>query len=144
MVFTTGIPVVPALFGLLIGAAPIVGYDLTRGALGSNWRPVIAGVIGNILFVIAIFLPAESFGIVAAAVALLSTLILWPIVVGAMSSSHSIGKLWIASILGLIIGLLVVSLVAGQDPNSWLKTAGILFFAFWGGTVGAALSSWSK
>jgi hypothetical protein len=144
MVYTTGIPVVPALLGLLIGAAPIIGYDLARGEFGSNWKPVIAGIIGNILFVVAIFLPGETFGIVVAVVGLLSTLLIWPIVVGAMSPSHSIGKLWIASILGLIIGLAVVSAVAGQDPNSWLKTAGVLFFACWGGTVGAALSSWSK
>jgi len=144
MVYTTGMPVVPALLGLLIGAGPIIGYDLARGSFGSNWKPVIGGIIGFILFVVAIFLPGETFGIIAAVAGLLSTLIIWPIVVGAMSPSHSIGKLWIASLLGLIIGLAVVSAVAGQDPNSWLKTAGVLFFACWGGTVGAALSSWSK
>ena len=144
MVFTATMPVVPALLGLLIGAAPILGYDLARGGFGSNWKPVIAGIIGNILFVIAIFLPGETFGILAAVAGLLSTLLIWPIVVGAMSPSHSIGKLWVASILGLIIGLAVVSAVAGQDPDSWLKTAGVLFFACWGGTVGAALSAWSK
>lgn len=144
MVFTAGIAVVPALLGLLIGAAPIIGYDLARGSFGSNWRPVIAGIIGTILFVVAIFLPSETFGIVVAVVGLLSTLIVWPIVVGAMSPSHSIGKLWVASLLGLIIGLAVVSAVAGQDPYSWLPTAGVLFFACWGGTVGAALSSWAK
>lgn len=144
MIYTASMPVVPALLGLLIGAAPILGYDLARGGFGSNWKPVIAGIIGNILFVIAIFLPAETFGIVVAVAGLLSTLIIWPIVVGAMSPSHSIGKLWIASILGLIIGLAVVSAVAGQDPNTWPTTAGVLFFACWGGTVGAALSAWSK
>jgi len=144
MVYTASMPVVPALIGLLIGAAPIIGYDLTRGAFGSNWKPVIAGIIGNILFVVAIFLPAETFGIITVVAGLLSTLLIWPIVVGAMSPSHSIGKLWIASILGLVIGLAVVSAVAGQDPSAWLTTAGILFFACWGGTVGAALSAWSK
>lgn len=144
MVYTVGMPVVPALLGLLIGAGPIIGYDLARGSFGSNWKPVIGGIIGFILFVAAIFLPGETFGIIAAVVGLLSTLIIWPIVVGAMSPSHSIGKLWVASLLGLIVGLAVVSAVAGQDPNSWLKTAGVLFFACWGGTVGAALSSWSK
>lgn len=144
MVYTTGMAVVPALLGLLIGAAPIIGYDLVRGGFGSNWKPVIGGIVGFILFVAAIFLPGETFGIVAAVAGLLSTLLIWPIVVGAMSPSHSIGKLWIASLLGLIIGLAVVSAVAGQDPNSWLKTAGVLFFACWGGTVGAALSAWSK
>ena len=144
LVYTAGMPVVPALFGLLIGAAPIIGYDLARGNFGSNWKPVIGGIIGYILFVAAIFLPGETFGIVVVVVGLLSTLLIWPIVVGAMSPSHSIGKLWIASILGLIIGLVVAYAVAGQDPNTWLKTAGILFFACWGGTVGAALSAWSK
>ncbi len=144
MVYTSGMPVVPALLGLLIGAAPIIGHDLARGSFGSNWRPVIAGIIGFILFVAAIFLPGEIFGILVAVVGLLSTLLVWPIVVGAMSPNHSMGKLWIASILGLLIGLVVVSAVAGQDPSSWLKTAGVLFFACWGGTVGAALSAWSK
>jgi len=144
MVYTVGMPVVPALLGLLIGAGPIIGYDLARGNFGSNWKPVIGGIIGFILFVAAIFLPGETFGIIVAVAGLLSTLIIWPIVVGAMSPSHSIGKLWVASLLGLIIGLAVVSAVAGQDPNSWLKTAGVLFFACWGGTVGAALSAWSK
>ncbi len=144
MVYTVDMPVVPALLGLLIGAGPIIGYDLARGSFGSNWKPVIGGIIGFIIFVAAIFLPGETFGIIAAVAGLLSTLIIWPIVVGAMSPSHSIGKLWIASLLGLIIGLAVVSAVAGQDPDSWLKTAGVLFFACWGGTVGAALSSWSK
>lgn len=144
MVYTVGMPVVPALLGLLIGAGPIIGYDLARGSFGSNWKPLIGGIIGFIIFVAAIFLPGETFGIIAAVAGLLSTLIIWPIVVGAMSPSHSIGKLWIASLLGLIIGLAVVSAVAGQDPDSWLKMAGVLFFACWGGTVGAALSSWSK
>jgi len=144
MVYTAGMAVVPALFGLLIGAAPIIGYDLARGGFGSNWKPVIGGLIGNILFVAALFLPGESFGIVVAVVGLLSTLLIWPIVVGIMSPSHSVGKLWIASILGLIIGLVAVNAVAGQDPTSWLITAGVLFFACWGGTVGAALSAWSK
>lgn len=144
MVFTVGRPVVPALLGLLIGAAPILGYDLARGSFGSNWKPVIAGIIGSILFAAALFVPVEAFGIVVVVAGLLSTLLIWPIVVGAMSPSHSIGKLWLASLLGLIVGLLVISLVWGQDPDSWLKTAGILFFACWGGTVGAALSSWAK
>lgn len=144
MVFTVGMPVVPALLGLLIGAAPILGYDLARGSFGSNWKPVIGGIIGSIVFVAAIFLPAPVFGIVVVVAGLISTLLIWPIVVGIMSPSHSIGKLWIASLLGLVIGLLVVSLVWGQDPDSWLPTAGILFFACWGGTVGAALSSWAK
>ncbi|MBX3053569.1 MAG: hypothetical protein KF753_18980 [Caldilineaceae bacterium] len=144
MVYTAGMSVVPALFGLLLGAAPLIGYDLARGSFGSNWKPVIGGIIGFILFVAALFLPGPTFGIVAAVAGLLSTLLIWPIVVGVMSPAHSVGKLWLASLLGLIIGLVVVSAVAGQDPNSWLKTAGVLFFACWGGTVGAALSAWSK
>ena len=87
MVLLRGVPFLGALLGILLGAAPLVGHDLARGAFGANWRSVIAGLIGTILFVVGIFLPrvwAEDFGWIAAGsiVSILST-ILWSIVVGA-------------------------------------------------------------
>ena len=138
MVLFKGVPFLGALLGIVIGAAPIVGYDFVRGALGENWRPVIAGLIGTVAFVIGLGFVFVGLGI------RIITAILWPIVVGAMSPNHSIGKLLIASIIGLILGLIVYVVVAGQDPTSWPGIAEILFWAVWGGTVGAALSAWSK
>ena len=76
------------------------------------------------------------------------SIILWPIVVGAMSPNQSVGKLLVASLLGLILGLIVVLAVIlplfGQNPSSWPGIAAILFLSVWGGTVGAALSAWGK
>lgn len=148
MVLLKSVPVVPALLGIAIGAAPIVGYDFARGALGKSWRPVIAGLIGNIFFVVPLFFHsvfAEDIGLVVLGLVLaIITAILWPIVVGAMSANHSIVKLLIASLLGLIVGLIVYFIAAGQDPTSWPSLATVLFWAFWGGTVGAALSAWGK
>lgn len=146
MTFVAGAPIIGPILGLLIGAGPILGYDLARGALGANWRPVIAGIIGNILFIAGVFLPGEAFPVVAAVVAVLST-ILWPIVVGAMVSEQSLGKLLLGSLLGLVLGLIVALVVAsamGQDPSQWPRIAGIVFWLIWGGTVGAIMSSWSR
>lgn len=143
-VYTTGAPIVPALAGLLIGAAPVLAYQLVVGGLGSNWRPVIAGILGFILFVAALFVPSPAVGWVTPVLALLSMLILWPIFVGAMSPDHSVGRLFLSSLLGLILGIaifFIVGLLMGQNPNAWVSPAGILFFAFWGGTVGVALVS---
>lgn len=147
MVLLMGVPFLPILLGLLLGAAPLVGYDLARGAFGTNWRPVIAGIIGNILFLAGLFLPGEAFAVVAPAVGVLS-MILWPIVVGAMTPNQSVGKLLIASLLGLLLGLAIVLAVVaplfGQNPYAWLGLAGVVFWSVWGGTVGAALSAWSN
>lgn len=148
MVLLKGVPVLGALLGIVIGAAPIVGYDFARGALGENWRPVIAGLIGNIAFIIGIVLPAvftDDFGFVVSGVPIsIITVILWPIVVGAMSPNQTIWKLLVASLIGLILAWIVSFFAAGQDPTSWPGVAAILFWAVWGGTVGAALSAWSK
>ena len=147
MVLLKGVPVVGPLLGIVIGAAPIVGYDFARGALGESWRPVIAGLIGNVFFVIGfypgLFVEDIGFFAVGLLVSILTT-ILWPIVVGAMSPNQSIWKLLLSSIIGLILGLVAYFAAAGQDPTSWLGISTILFWAVWGGTVGAALSAWSK
>lgn len=148
MVLLQGVPVIGALLGLVIGAAPIVGYDYARGALGENWKPVIGGLIGNVLFVIGIVLPGvftADFGFVVTGLVIsLLSAIIWPIVVGAMSPKQSIGKLLLASIIGLILGYIVAFIAAGQNPTSWPGIAAILYWAVWGGTVGAALSAWSS
>ena len=153
MALLKGVPVVVALLGVVIGAAPIVGYDFARGALGANWRPIVAGLIGNNLFLVGFIVLAilrvspigDAFPVIVIVAGILST-ILWPIVVGAMSPNQSLGKLLLASIIGLILGiivLLVVALMAGQNPSNWSGIA-VPAWAVWGGTVGAALSAWSK
>jgi hypothetical protein len=152
-VLLLGIPIVPAIVGLLIGAAPILAYQYSRGLLGSDWKPVIGGILGFILFLVsAIVLPIVGFtdpralAVVTLFVALLS-MIIWPIVVGAMMPEQSIGRLLLASLLGLILGLaiaFVVGLLMGQNPYAWTGLAGVLLFAFWGGTVGAAMTAWAK
>ncbi|MDE0633857.1 MAG: hypothetical protein OXH73_20280 [Caldilineaceae bacterium] len=148
MVLLKGVPVLGALLGIVIGAAPIAGYDFARGALGESWRPVIGGLIGNVFFVVGIALPGvftEDFGFVVTGIPIsILTAVLWPIVVGAMSRNQSIWKLLLASIIGLVLGYVVSFFAAGQNPTSWPGLAAILFWAVWGGTVGAALSAWSK
>ena len=155
MVLLKSVPVLAALVGVVVGAAPLLGYDFARGVLGANWRPVIAGLIGNILFIVGFVIlqvvgfvePGAAYGWTIPALMILS-IILWPIVVGAMSPNQSVGKLLVASLLGLILGLIVVLAVIlplfGQNPSSWPGIAAILFLSVWGGTVGAALSAWGK
>lgn len=152
MALLHGVPVLGGLLGIVIGAAPIVGYDYARGALGQNWRPVIAGLIGHIFFVVGIVLPGvftEDFGFVVAGLPIgILTAILWPIVVGAMSPNLSIGKLLLASIIGLLLGyivnLAIVLPLFGQNPSIWPAVAAILFWAVWAACVGWALNAWSK
>lgn len=147
MALTTGMAIVPAIFGLLVGAAPIIGVQLAGGNLGDNWRPVIAGVIGNILFVVGILLPVfqfgpEAFGLFAPILGILS-MIIWPIVVGAMSPGLSVGRLLLFSLLGLVLAVVVALLILnfiGQNPNQWPEPVATFFWAVWGGTVGAAMA----
>lgn len=148
MALLQGVPVLGGLLGIVIGAAPIVGYDFSRGTLGQSWRPIIAGLIGNILFIVGVVLPGvftADFGFVVVGLVLsLLSAIIWPIVVGAMSPNQSIGRLLLASIIGLILGFIVYFISAGQNPNSWPAVATTLYWAVWGAAVGWALSAWSK
>ncbi len=148
MALLQGVPVLGGLLGIVIGAAPIVGYDFSRGTLGQSWRPIIAGLIGNILFIVGVVLPGvftADFGFVVVGLVLsLLSAIIWPIVVGAMSPNQSIGRLLLASIIGLILGFIVYFVSAGQNPNSWPTVATTLYWAVWGAAVGWALSAWSK
>jgi hypothetical protein len=146
LVLVTGIPFLAGLVGLLVGAAPILAYQFSAGTLGADWKPIIAGIIGYILFIAALFLPADSIGWLVPVLGLLSMLI-WPLVVGAMMPSQSIGRLFLGSLLGLVLAILialVVALAIGQDPYTWPGPAGVLFFSFWGGTVGAAMKAWAQ
>ncbi len=143
MVLLIQVPVLSVLLGILIGAAPLVGYDLARGTFGANWRPVITGLIGNILFVVGLFLPAAFAWTVPVFILSILSMILWPIIVGALNQNQSIGKLLLASLGGLILGLIVVIAVIvplfGQNAYSWPGIAVVIIWAVWGILVGTAL-----
>ncbi len=129
--------VLPALLGLLLGAAPVVGFDLARGAFGRSWRPVVAGLIGNVLFLAALFMPGAA-PIMVPLLGILS-MILWPIVVGAMVQAFSLGRLFLWSLIGLVLGvvavLVVVAPILGQDPYAWLTPGAMVFWGVWGAAV---------
>ena len=111
---------------LLIGIGPVLGYQLATGQLGRDWKPLIAGLLSFILLFLG--------------------WLLWPILVGAMTKGQSIGKLFIGSLLGFILGVIVFLIVAsimGQDP-SWIQTGFVLLWAVWGGTCGAAMAAWGN
>ncbi|MCB0082757.1 MAG: hypothetical protein KDE47_17580, partial [Caldilineaceae bacterium] len=65
---------------LLTGIGPVLGYALAAGRLGSSVKGIIGGLIGSIVPVVSI--------------------LLWPILVGALDSTQSVGKLIIGSIIG--------------------------------------------
>ena len=124
LLFQAEIVVLYILAFLLIGAAPGVGYQLATGQLGSDWKPLIAGLLSHILLILG--------------------WLLWPILVGAMTKGQSVGKLLIASIVGVILGIIVFLIygtAAGQNPV-WVTTGFTLLCAVWGATVGVAMSAW--
>ena len=143
MILLIQVPVLSVLLGILIGAAPLVGYDLARGTFGANWRPTITGLIGNILFVVGLFLPAAFAWTVPVFILSILSMILWPIIVGALNQNQSMGKLLLASLVGLILGLIVVIAVIvplfGQNAYSWPGIAVVIIWAVWGILVGTAL-----
>jgi hypothetical protein len=131
----TAIPAVAAalLFGsnqvilavvafLFTGIGPVLGYQLAAGRLGSDIKSIIGGLIGGI----------PVLGI-----------ILWPILVGAMSRGQSVGKLLLGSLLGLVLGFVVFGVLAnamGQDPANF-ATLAILGVTVWAGTAGAFMAN---
>lgn len=111
---------------LLIGAGPVIGVGLATGTLGSDWKPVIGGLLGFILLILGF--------------------LLWPILVGLMSKRHSVGKLFIASLIGIVLGVvvfLIAATVMGQDP-AWVGLGFTLLWSVWGGSVGAAMVAWAE
>ncbi|MEZ4865397.1 MAG: hypothetical protein R3C14_29075 [Caldilineaceae bacterium] len=110
---------------LLTGIGPVIGYGLASGHMGVSIPGMIGGIIGSI--------PVIS-------------VILWPILVGALTKTQSVGKLLVGSIIGAILGLAVFFLMAsmmGQDP-SWFGAGFILLLAVWGGACGAIMTAWAK
>ena len=87
LLFQAEKPILYVLAFLLIGVGPVVGYQLATGQLGSDWKPLIGGLLGFILLILG--------------------WLLWPILVGAMTRGQSIGKLFIASLIGIILGVVI-------------------------------------
>ncbi len=117
------VPFVVAL--LLTGAGPVLGYAFATGRIGGSIGGMIGGIIGAIPLV---------------------GIILWPILVGALTRSQSVGKLFLGNIIALIIGFAVFFAMAstmGQDP-SWFSAGFILLFAVWAGACGAIMTAWAK
>ena len=126
LLFQAEIVVLYLLAFLLIGVGPVIGYQLATGQLGSDWKPLVGGLLGFVLLILG--------------------WLLWPILVGAMTRGQSVGKLFIASLVGIILGIvifLITASVAGQNP-SWIGAGFILLWSFWGGTVGTAMAAWSE
>ena len=117
-------PVLYIIAWFLVGAGPVIGYAITNRDSGSSIGAIIGGIISGILFVLG--------------------WLLWPILVGALHPRQSIGRLFLGSLLGIVLGVIVWFLVAfalGQDPTAWFGLAYVLLSAVWGGTVGAFLGS---
>lgn len=120
----------PALYGiayLLIGAGPVIGYGIASGRLGANVMGIIGGIIGGIVPILSI--------------------LLWPVLVGAVMHTQSIGSLIVGSLIGAVVGLAVflgMATVMGQDPTMWFAPAVVMLFAFWGGSCGAVMAAWAK
>jgi hypothetical protein len=117
----------PILWGLallLIGVGPVLGYQLAAGNLGSDWKTIIGGILGSI-------------------VPILGQLLLWPLFVWLFNRSFSLGRLYLGSIIGMVLGIAVFFLIAtlmGQDPYTWVGLAWTLAASMWGGATAAFMT----
>lgn len=125
LLFQAEIPVLYIIALLLIGVGPVLGYDLAMGQLGRDWKPIIGGLLGAIPII---------------------SIILWPVLVGALSKQQKIGRLFLANIVALALGVAVFFILAtimGQNP-SWVGFGFVLFCAVWGGACGALMVLWRE
>lgn len=126
LLFQAESPILYVLAFLLTGVGPVLGYQMAAGRLGSDWKSIIGGLLGFVLLVLG--------------------WILWPILVGALTKGQSIGKLFLWSVIGFVLGvavLLLIGTVMGQNPG-WVAFGWTVGWAVWGGTVGAAMASADK
>lgn len=110
---------VPAF--LLFGAGPVLGYQFASGRLGSDWKSILGGVLGFLLLPLGF--------------------LLWPILVGLMTRGQSVGRLFIWSLLGFIVGTvlcLIIGSLFGQDPM-WVGPGWVFGWATWGAFAGAGM-----
>jgi len=117
----------PILWGLallLIGVGPVLGYQLAAGKLGSDWKTIIGGILGSII-------------------PILGQLLLWPLFVWLFNRSFSLGRLYLGSFIGILLGIAVFFLVAtlmGEDPYTWVGLAWTLAASMWGGSTAAFMT----
>jgi hypothetical protein len=117
----------PILYGLallLIGAGPVLGYQLAAGKLGTEWGTIIGGILGSIIPIVG-------------------QLLLWPLFVWLFNRRLSLGRLYLGSLIGMILGFAVFFLVAtimGQDPYTWVGLAWTLGASMWGGSAAAFMT----
>ena len=110
--------IILALLSLpVIGLGPILGYALATGKTGESALPMGLGAIGGLVGGGAL-----SF-------------VLWPLLVGAVSKPHSLATLLLWSVIGQIVGILVVLFILtptgmGQNP-SWLQTGVLVEGIIW-------------
>ena len=118
--------VLAAIAFLLVGVGPVIGYQLATGQLGADWKPIIGGLIGFVVLILGF--------------------LLWPLLVGLMSKNQSVGRLYVGSLVGIVLGVIVFLIVAsamGQNP-SWIGPGFTLLWAVWGGACGAFMTAWAK
>jgi hypothetical protein len=107
---------------LLIGIGPVIGYQLASGQ-GFDWKAILAAIIGSIPIII-----------------------LYPILVGALTQGQSIGKLFLGQIIAVILGwvvFLVIATAMGQDP-AFFPFAFTMYCAVWAGSLGATMTAWRE
>ncbi len=111
---------------ILVGIGPVLGYQLALGRLGQDWMALLGGALGALV-------PVLMF-------------LIWPLTVGLLDRTQSIGRLYLGSILGFILGVavfLIIGTFIGQDP-SWIGTGFTFLWAVWGGTVGAFATAYAR
>ena len=100
----------------------MIGYQLATSQ-GMNWGSIIGAIVGSIPLII-----------------------LWPILVGASTKGQSIGKLLLAQLIAIVLGLvvfLIIATVMGQDP-AFFPFAFTLYSAVWAGALGAMMTAWQE
>ena len=125
MLLGTNMPILYVLAFLLIGAGPVLGYQLAAGKLGQDWKTLIGGILGFI-------------------VPVLSQVILWPLLVWVFNRSFAFGKLWLGNLVGFILGVagfFAIGFLMGQDPYAWIGLGWAILWALWGGATAAFMAS---
>lgn len=103
---------------LLTGIGPVLGYQMARGRIASDWKALLGGLLGYIIPIVSV--------------------ILWPVLVGALDRTQSIGRLLLGSVIGAIVAIAIflgIATVMGQNP-SWFGTGFVLMEAVWAAVVG--------
>jgi hypothetical protein len=124
MLLGTNTPILWGLALILIGAGPVLGYQAAAGKLGKEWGAIVGGILGGILPIVG-------------------ELIFWPLFVWIFARQHSLGRLYLGSILGIILGVIVFLLfgfLMGQNPEAWFGPAWAFGAAMWGATAAAFMT----